>query len=118
SQLVGTHNRFIHARPAIDWRHGQNVSRVGKFDGNGQATNPTIGTADSEVLGNPFAGNSSSGGVWYTGVANRFPPEYNNTFIVADYGGRWVRRLTMDYTDVVTKVDNFGTNMGAVVCLV
>ena len=118
SQLIGTHNRYIHARPSIDWRHGQNIARVGKFDGVGSAINPTIGTAGSEVVGTPFGGNCSAGGVWYTGAGNSFPAEYKNTLIIADYGGTWIRRLTMDFTDVVTRVDNFATNMGAVVCLV
>lgn len=117
SQLIGNHNRFIHARPAIDWRHGMNQARVGRFDDNGQAISPTIGTAASEVAGNPFAGNCTAGGVWYTGAANRFPSEYNNTFIAAEYVGNWIRRFTMDYTDVVTKVDNFVSNAGGVVCL-
>ncbi len=118
SQLIGTNNRFIHARPALDWRHGQDLARVGKFDGNGAATNPTIGTSGSEVVGTAFRGNSSSGGTWYTGAGNAFPPEYKNTMIIADYGGNWIRRLSMDFTDVVTRVDNFVTNAGAVVCLV
>ena len=118
TQLIGTHNRYIHARPSIDWRHSFNIARVGKFDASGVATNPTIGTGASEVVGSPFRGNCSAGGVWYTGAGNSFPAEYENTLIVADYGGTWIRRLTMDYTDVVTRVDNFVTNVGAVVCLV
>ncbi len=117
NQLIGTSNRFIHARPMIDWRHGQNNARVGKFDSNGNATAPTIGTAASETIGTPFRGNCTSGGIWYTGAGNTFPPEYKNTLIMADYNDNWIRRLTIDYTDVVTKVDVLGTGMGAVVCL-
>ena len=117
SQLIGTHNRYIHARPSIDWRHDDNIARVGKFDGSGVATSPTIGTAASEVVGSPFGGNCTAGGVWYTGAGNSFPPEYKNTFIAADYDGNWIRRLSIDFTDVVTRVDNFATNAGAVVCL-
>ena len=115
--MIGTHNRFIHARPAIDWRHGDNTARVGKFDGSGIATSPTIGTAASEVVGSPFGGNCTAGGVWYTGSGNSFPPEYKNTFIAADFDGNWIRRLSIDFTDVVTRVDNFATNAGAIVCL-
>jgi glucose/arabinose dehydrogenase len=117
SQLIGSHNRYIHARPAIDWRHGQNSARVGRFNSSGVAISPAIGTPESEVIGTQFGGNCSAGGIWYTGTGNTFPAEYNNTFIVADYAATWIRRLTMEYTDVVTKVDNFGTNMGYVVCL-
>ena len=101
----------------IDWTHEVNIARVGKFDGNGFATSPTIGTAESEVVGSPFKGNCSVGGIWYTGAGNSFPPEYKNTFIAADYAGNWIRRLSIDFTDVVTRVDNFVTNAGAVVCL-
>ena len=117
SELIGTHNRYIHARPAIDWKHGQDIARVGKFDANGVAINPTIGTTESGVTGSAFRGNSSSGGIWYTGAGNSFPSQYKNTFIVADYAGNWIRRLSIDFTDVVTKVDAFATNAGAVVGL-
>ncbi|MEP7375512.1 MAG: Ig-like domain-containing protein [Chitinophagaceae bacterium] len=118
SQLIGTGNRYIHNRPSLDWQHGQNVARVGKFDVAGNATNPTIGTPESQVVGSPFAGNCSAGGIWYTGAGNTFPADYKNTFIAADYGGTWIRRFSMDFTDVVTRVDNFVSGVGAVVCLV
>ncbi len=117
SQLIGTHNRYIHARPALDWTHEVNVARVGKFDVHGFATSPTIGTAESEVIGSPFKGNCSVGGIWYTGAGNSFPPEYKNTFITADFGGRWIRRLSIDFSDVVTRVDNFVTNAGGIVSM-
>ncbi|MGZ5220635.1 MAG: PQQ-dependent sugar dehydrogenase, partial [Chitinophagaceae bacterium] len=56
TELIGAHNRYIHARPSIDWRHGQNIARVGKFDVNGVAINPIIGTPASETVGSPFGG--------------------------------------------------------------
>jgi glucose/arabinose dehydrogenase len=122
TQLIGSGNRFIHARPAIDWKHGSlpsdNIARVGRFDANGIAISPTIGTAASEVNGVPFRGNCTAGGIWYTGAGNSFPPEYKNTFLGVDYNTNWLRRFSIDFTDVVTKVDAFGTNMGSVVCLV
>ena len=117
SQLIGTNNRYIHARPAIDWRHGQDIARVGKFNTSGVATNPTIGTAESNVVGTPFRGNCSAGGAWYTGTNGTFPAEYKNTFFALDYGGNWIRRLSLDFTDVVTRVDNFASSAGAVVCI-
>ena len=117
SQLIGTNNRYIHARPAIDWRHGQDIARVPRFDGAGTATTPTIGTAESNTIGTPFRGNCSAGGIWYTGAGNSFPAAYKNTFIAADYGGNWIRRFSMDFTDVVTRVDNFVSGAGAVVCV-
>ena len=117
SQLIGTHNRYIHARPAIDWRHGQDIARVPRFDGAGVATAPTVGTSESGTIGSPFRGNCSAGGVWYTGAGNSFPAAYKNTFIAADYGGNWIRRFSIDFTDVVTRVDNFVSGAGAVVCI-
>ena len=81
------------------------------------ATNPTIGTAESGATGTPFRGNCSAGGAWYTGTNGIFPPQYKNTFIAADYGGNWIRRLSMDFTDVVTRVDAFASGAGAVVCI-
>jgi glucose/arabinose dehydrogenase len=117
SQLIGTNNRYIHARPALDWRHGQDIARVPKYDGSGVATAPTIGTAESNTVGTPFRGNCSAGGIWYTGAGNSFPAGYKNTFIAADYGGTWIRRFTIDFTDVVTRVDNFVSSAGAVVCV-
>ena len=117
SQLIGTNNRHIHARPALDWRHGQDIARVPKFDASGVATAPTIGTAESNTVGTPFRGNCSAGGIWYTGAGNSFPAAYKNTFIAADYGGTWIRRFTIDFTDVVTRVDNFVSSAGAVVCV-
>ena len=117
AQLIGTHNRYIHVRPALDYTHETNITRVGKFDVNGFPTCPTIGTAESEVLGTPFRGNCTVGGIWYTGAGNSFPPEYKNTFITADFGGLWIRRVSFDFTDVVTRVDNFVTNAGGMVSL-
>ena len=115
AQLIGNHNRYIHARPAIDWKHGGDDARVGKFNAAGVATNPTVGTTESGVTGTAFRGNSSSGGIWYTGAGNSFPPAYKNTFIVGDYGGQWIRRFSINFTDVVTKVDGFVSGAGAVV---
>jgi hypothetical protein len=117
SQLIGTDNRYIHARPALDWTHETPVARVGKFDVNGFPTSPTIGTAESEVVGTPFKGNCTVGGIWYTGAGNSFPPEYKNTFIAGDFGALWIRRVSFDFTDVVTRVDNFVTNAGGIVSL-
>ena len=117
SQLIGTHNRYIHARPALDWTHETAIARVSKFDINGFATSPTIGETESAVVGTPFAGNCIVGGIWYTGAGNSFPSEYKNSYIAGDFGGLWIRRFSIDFTDVVTRVDNFVSNAGGIVCL-
>ncbi len=111
---IGSGNRFFHRRPAVDWRHEQNVARVGIFNGNNAAVD-TIGNPGSTVLGTSFSGFASVGGVWYTG--NSFPAGYKNTFMQADYVNGWIRRFTINYTDVLTKVDNFGTGFSNIVYL-
>ena len=82
----------------------QESSRVGIFNGNNAAV-AEIGTPQSGVVGTPFAGNCALAGVWYTG--NNFPPEFKNTFLLVDHTARWIKRFTIDFTDVVTRVDNF-----------
>jgi glucose/arabinose dehydrogenase len=49
-------NRFFHHRPAIDWQHGVDNSRIGIFSGNNAAT-AQIGSPESGVAGIPFRGN-------------------------------------------------------------
>ncbi len=117
-QLIGVGNRYIHARPSIDWQHGNDNARVGKFDASGNAIAMTIGSAGSGTTGSPFRGNSTSGGTWYSGAGNSFPVDYKNTLIIADYNNRWIRRLTFSSSDGVSKVDNIATAAGPVVCVV
>jgi glucose/arabinose dehydrogenase len=107
-------DRFVHNRPAIDWKHGVDSARVGTFSGN-NATVAQIGTAASNVIGSPFRGNCSIGGCWYTGTM--FPSVYKNTFFQADYGGGWIKNMNIQFTDVVTKVDPFATGFIAIVCV-
>jgi len=123
-QLFGSGNRFIHARPVLEWGHDPGEVYVPRFNEQGQATWLIIGTPESNVTADStFNGNASTGGIWLTGGTNAtFPPEYKNTFLVSDFGGRWVRRVGIDYSDVVTSVDDFFINNpsggdGAVVCM-
>ncbi|MEI9808186.1 MAG: LamG-like jellyroll fold domain-containing protein, partial [Bacteroidota bacterium] len=111
---IGSGNRYVHHRPAIDWKHFEDSSRVPTFNGN----NPTfaqIGTAASGVTGSPFPGNSSIGGFWYTG--NLFPAQYRNTYFHADYGAQWIKSFTIGFTDVVQKVQDFASGFVAIVSL-
>ena len=122
-QLFGSGNRFIHARPVLEWGHDPGEVYVPRFDEQGKAIWPIIGTPQSNVTANStFVGNASTGGIWYKGTGNTFPEEYNNSFLVSDFGGRWVRRVGIDFSDVVTSVDDFFINNpnggdGAVVCM-
>lgn len=114
STVISNNNSNYHARPALDWKHGANSSRVGIFSGNNAAV-AEIGTTQSNVTGTPFSGNCTVNGTWYTG--NKFPPEYKNTFLQADMGGKWLKRITINYTDVVTRVDNFASGFNSLVCI-
>ena len=118
-QVIASGIRFIHARPALDWAHTPGKVFVPRFNAAGQAIWPIIGTPESNVVATTdFEGNASTGGIWYTaGPGNTFPAEYNNTFLVSDFGGRWIRRVGIDFTDVVTTVDDFASNANGVVCM-
>lgn len=111
---IGTSNRYFHRRPAIDWRHGSDDARVGIFNGNNAAV-ATIGTVASGVTGTPFRGNCAVAGTWYTGTM--FPAQYQNKFFQADLGGQWIKCITISFTDVVTRVDNFATGFVNLVCI-
>ncbi|MEP7164536.1 MAG: PQQ-dependent sugar dehydrogenase [Ferruginibacter sp.] len=107
-------NRFFHRLPAIDWKHGPGTdsARVAVFNTNNY-TIKQIGTAGSGVTGTPFAGNAAVAGCWYTGTL--FPPEYNNTYFMSDYGAGWIKNLTIQFTDKVQKVTGFATGFGAII---
>jgi glucose/arabinose dehydrogenase len=124
STLVFSGLHHIHARPVLDWIHANENynppnanARVGIFNAQGEAEVASIGSPASGVTGNVFNGNSSSGGIWYTGAGNNFPHEYQNTFFLADYGEKLIKRITIENTDRVTKVDDFATNIGSIVCM-
>ena len=110
----GNTNRFFHRVPAIDWKHGIDSARVKKFTGNilGVAQ---IGSAGSGLTGTPFRGNAASGSCWYTG--NMFPAAYKNTYMQADYGGTWLKNMSIQYVDQVQNVNDFGTGFIAIVCI-
>jgi len=123
-ELIRSGTRFIHARPVLEWAHVSGAVFVPRFNEQGEATWPIIGSPESNVTANStFAGNASTGGIWLTGGTNpTFPPEYTNTLLVSDFGGRWIRRVGIDFSDVVTSVDDFFINNpnggdGAVVCM-
>src|SRR6056297_2778994 len=110
---VDTH---MHTRPVIDWRHGSNNARWPSYDASGNAVHPQIGQADGigqVVEGTPFQGNSSTGGVWYTG--DDFPPEYKNTYFHGDYGNRWIRNIVLGPADFPVEVRIFDTSPGPVI---
>ncbi|MES2730700.1 MAG: PA14 domain-containing protein [Bacteroidota bacterium] len=113
-QSIPSQYTFVHARPAMDWKHGSGPARVGTFTGN-TASVINVGATGSPVTGAPFSGNASTGGVWYTG--NDFPAQYKNTYFHADYGAGWLRNLQLDGGDNLLNVRNFIDSGLSIVCL-
>ena len=67
------------------------------------------------MVGTPFSGQCSVGGTLYTG--NTFPAQYNNTYFQADFASGWIKRVTLDNADEITRVDNFASGYTEVVCI-
>ena len=107
--------RFLHRRPALDWRHGQTIARTGVYDANGNASVSAVGAAGSPVSGAQFPGNCSIGGVWYSGAD--FPTQYQNTYFHADYGANWIQNFVFDANHQPTAVRTFLSGGGGVVAL-
>ena len=112
--IIGSGNRYYHQRPTLEWSHAHPWARVGIFNG----TTPDvalIGSPESQVNGIPFSGQCSVGGTLYTG--NTFPAEYRNTYFQADFASGWIKRITLDNANEITRVDNFASNYTEVVCI-
>ncbi len=111
--IVGSGNRYYHHRPALEWSHAHPWARVGIFEGNTPSV-ALIGSPESQVPGTPFSGQCSVGGTLYTG--NTFPSQYYNSYFQADFASGWIKRITLDNADVITRVDNFASGYTEVVC--
>ncbi len=107
--LPGLQRRYIHARPALDWKHGENVARTPTFNG-AFATATTVGAAGG-AKGSPFGGSCAIGGAYYTGTT--FPAEWQNTYFFADFSANWIKAATLDGTGNVTQVREFLPGGGA-----
>jgi hypothetical protein len=110
---------FVHRRAAVDWKHAENNARWSTYHGNG-AEHPQIGEPNAEgtrtVLGQPFAGNASTGSAWYTGSA--FPSQYQNTYFHGDFGTKWIRSFVFDANNELQAVQTFDDDAGGVVSIV
>jgi glucose/arabinose dehydrogenase len=101
--LPGLQRRYIHARPALDWKHGSNTARTPTFNG-AFPTATSLGAAGG-AAGSPIGGNCSIGGAVYTGMA--FPSEWRNTYFFGDFGANWIKAATIDASGNVTQVREF-----------
>jgi glucose/arabinose dehydrogenase/PKD repeat protein len=113
-QIPETIRRFVHRRPAVDWRPEQDQARTGIYSNN-QAAVINVGAAGSPVSGSMFRGNSSTGGTWYTNTA--FPPQFQNTYFHADFGAHWIKSFVFTANNQPTAVQNFASDAGGVVAL-
>jgi len=114
-QVPNTLLRFVHTRPAIDWKHSTGPSRTGTYDANGNATVINIGASGSPVSGPQFPGNCSIGGLWYTNTD--FPAQYRNTYFHVDFGAHWIRSFSFDQNSKPTSVQDFLSNGTEIVAL-
>jgi glucose/arabinose dehydrogenase len=114
-QIPANIARFVHTRPAIDWRHENGPARTGIYTTNGTAAVTNIGGPGSPVSGPQFGGTSSIGGTWYRG--DDFPAMYKNTYFHADYEKQWIRNFVFDTNQSPVAVRNFLTNGGGIVSI-
>jgi glucose/arabinose dehydrogenase len=107
--------RFVHQRPAIDWKHETGPARTGIYSTNGTALVTNIGGAGSPISGPQFGGTSSIGGTWYQG--DDFPSHYKNTYFHGDYEGQWIRNFVFDTNNNPVAVREFLSGGGGVVSI-
>jgi glucose/arabinose dehydrogenase/fibronectin type 3 domain-containing protein len=117
-QMPASVHPAMHSRPALDWNHSSTTlqSRFPAYDGAGNAVAQQIGTTAPDgttVVGSPFQGNTSTGGVFYT--STQFPTPYRNTYFHGDYGGQWIKSVVVDDSNRVLEVQNFASGAGGVV---
>jgi glucose/arabinose dehydrogenase len=114
-QIPASIPRFVHARPAVDWRHNSATgpARTGIFSNN-VATVVNVGAPGSPITGPQFGGNCSIGGVFYQGT--NFPAQYQNKYFFADLDRQWMNLMTFDGSTPIA-ITNFTPNAAAVVCI-
>ena len=112
-QIPNSIPKHFHARPSIDWRHG-NRSRCGSFNGN-TAITFDLNDPQSPVAGPSFGGWAALGGPQMQ--AGNFPAEFQNSSFHADYVGGWIKRFVIDENGDPVSVHDFASGLGAVTWL-
>jgi glucose/arabinose dehydrogenase len=112
-QIPSSIPRFVHSRPAIDWKHNSasGPSRAGIFS-NDVAAVVNLGAPGSPITGPQFGGNCSIGGVFYQGT--NFPAQYQNRFFFADLDRQWLNTMTFDGSTPIA-VNSFASSVAAAV---
>jgi len=111
--------RFVHRRPAIAWGHGVGnlapMTFVKDYDAQGAATFWSIDDPRAPVSGEPFSGNCSIGGTWYSGFT--FPEPFRDVYFHADFGESWIRALEFDQDNELVALHPFASAAEKVTCL-
>ena len=105
---------FLHDRPVIDYGHDIGPARTGIFIGF-DAAEISLDDPDSPVFGPSFPGNSSTGGVFYSG--DSFPPKYKNTYFHGDFGALWIKNFVFDENDNPIAVEDFLDDGGGIIAM-
>lgn len=109
-QVPATAPRHFHARPAIDWFHG-NRARSAGFQGN-TAVTYDLNAPGAPVPGPSFGGYSALGGPWMSG--ENMPAGYQNSTFHGDFSGGWIRRFMFNENDEPVSVHDFASGLGAI----
>lgn len=100
----------VHTRPVISWSH-ESEAFVSAYDVNGAAATLPIDDPESSVVGEPFGGFCSIGGVWYDG--NNFPERFRGSYIQSDFGLGWLKAFYFDEEHRLTEVVTFASTAGS-----
>lgn len=101
---------FLHARPSIDWSHGNNA-RVGGYL-NDEAFSYDLDAANSPVPGPRFGGYAGLGGPFI--ATPSMPIEFHSSAFHGDYAGGWIRRFKYNADDEVVSVHDFASGLGPI----
>ena len=112
-QIPNTIPKHFHARPAIDWRHG-NQSRCGGFVGNTPVVY-NLTDPNSPVPGPNFGGFAAIAGPWVEG--SELPAGYQGASFHADYAMGFIRRFMFNEQDEPQSVHDFASGLGAITWL-
>ena len=104
--------------PVIAYNHQKwnppTRAEIPGFDQKGQLVGIPIQESGTTVTGSPFEGDSSIGGVFYSGTA--FPAPYRGLFFSLDHSG-WIRTFEFDKNKQLKKTAPFHDNSNTIIYL-
>ena len=115
---VKPYPEFVHHPPAIKWSNTFNESfgaYTPKFEASGEIVSQLLGSHTSGIVGEPFGGGSSTGGVFYQGAT--FPETYHGAYFHGDFAKKWIKAFLLDKAGKVVAVEDFHDQAGDVVHL-